>query len=329
MEFRKIAGTETKTSRIGLGTWAIGGSEWGGTDEKKSIDTILSALDKGINFIDTAFAYGAGKSEEIIGKALKESGMREKVVLATKTGLEKHNGEAIRNSTKERILKEIEDSLQRLQVDYIDLYQVHWPDPLVPIEETAEVLEKIKEEGKIRFPAVSNYSVEQMKKFSAAARLYSNQMPYNIFEREIEKDVLPHCKMNDISVVAYGALCRGLLSGKMSKDRDFGEGDIRNVDPKFQEPRFEQYLKAVDKIEKFAKENYNKSVLAFSVRWILDMGIDFALWGARKPEQLNVIEEIFGWTIDDAGKIYIDEILKETIKDPVGPEFMAPGTRKQ
>ncbi len=329
MEFRKIAATDEKTSRIGLGTWAIGGSEWGGTDEKKSIDTILSALDKGINFIDTAFAYGSGKSEEIIGKALKEYGSRDKVVLATKVALEKHDGEAIRNSTKERILKEIDDSLRRLQVDYIDLYQVHWPDPLVPIEETAEVMEKIRAEGKIRFPAVSNYSVEEMGKFNTVTRLHSNQMPYNIFERGIEDDVLPYCKKNDISVIAYGALCRGLLSGKMDKKREFGEGDIRNVDPKFQEPRFDQYLKAVDKIEKFAKENYSKSVLAFSVRWILDMGIDFALWGARKPEQLDVIEEVFGWTIDDAGKIFIDDILKETIKDPVGPEFMAPGTRKQ
>lgn len=329
MEFRKIEGTEAKTSRIGLGTWAIGGSEWGGTDEKKSIDTILTALDKGINFIDTAFAYGAGKSEEIIGKALKEYGNREDIVLATKTALEKRDGEAIRNSSKERIIKEVDDSLQRLQVEYIDLYQVHWPDPLVPIEETAEVMKQLKDEGKIRFPGVSNYSVDDMEKFSQVTRLHSNQMPYNLLERGIEENVIPYCVKNDVSLIAYGALCRGLLSGKMNKERNFGEGDIRNVDPKFQEPRFDQYLRAVDEIEKFSRENYDKSVLAFSVRWILDMGIDFALWGARKPEQLDVIKEIFGWQIDDAGKIFIDNILKETIKDPVGPEFMAPGTRKE
>jgi len=325
MEYIKISGTDVKVSRIGLGTWAIGGWMWGETNEEESIRTIHAALDKGINLIDTAPIYGFGRSEEIVGKAVEEYGDRENIIIATKVGLEWKNENIFRNSAKERIFKEIEDSLKRLRTDYIDIYQVHWPDPSVPIEETAEAMKQLMEEEKIRAIGVSNYSPKQMDKFHEVAPLYTSQPPYNLFERGIEDDVLPYCQKNSITLVTYGALCRGLLTGKMKPDTNFRGDDLRKIDPKFKPPRYQQYLDAVKKLDDFAQKNYNKRVLHLAVRWILDLlGTGVALWGARKPEQMESVDEVMGWKLDDRAKRQIDSILEETIKDPVGPEFMAP-----
>src|SRR5690349_610885 len=175
MEYTVISGTEMNVSRIAQGTWAIGGWMWGGTDERESIRTIHAALDKGINLIDTAPVYGFGVSEEIVGKAIEERGHREKVFIATKVGLEWHNGSVSRNSSRDRIRKEVEDSLRRLRTDYIDIYQVHWPDLAVPIEETAQTMQALLKEGLIRAIGVSNYSVEQMKQFASVAELHTVQ----------------------------------------------------------------------------------------------------------------------------------------------------------
>lgn len=329
MEIITIKNTDIKTSRIALGTWAIGGWMWGGSQERESIDTIHAALDNGINTIDTAPVYGFGKSEEIVGKAIKEYGQRDKIIIATKVGLEWTDDEKVyRNSTKKRIIKEIDDSLRRLQTDYIDIYQVHWPDINTSFQETAETLNYLLDKGKIRAIGVSNYSPEQMEEFRKYASLHSNQPPYNLFERQIENDILPFSKDNGIAILAYGALCRGMLSGKMSKDRDFQGDDLRKYDPKFKEPEFEQYLAAVDELDKFTKENYNRTVLELSVRWILDKGVEIAIWGARKPSQIEHIENAMGWSIDDYAMQEIEKILKKNIQNPVGPEFMAPPTKK-
>src|SRR4030088_1927127 len=166
-------------SRIGLGTWAIGGSMWGGTDEKDAIQTLQHSIDNGINLIDTAPAYGFGNSEEIVGKALAEGGRRDKAVVATKVALELVDGNVYRNSTPARIKAEVEDSLRRLRTDRIDLYQVHWPDPHVPQEETAAELEKLRREGKVLAIGVSNYSPALMDTFRWNARLSAVQSPYN------------------------------------------------------------------------------------------------------------------------------------------------------
>ncbi|MCP8305277.1 MAG: aldo/keto reductase [archaeon] len=329
MEYTKISGTNIKVSYIGLGTWAIGGWMWGGTDEKESILTIHAALDKGINLIDTAPVYGFGLSEKIVGRAVEEYGDRENIIIATKVGIEWKNGETFRNSTKKRIFKEIEDSLKRLRTDYIDIYQVHWPDPLVPIGETAKAMKQLMKEGKIRAIGVSNYSPEQMEKFRKVAPLHTSQPPYNLFERGIEDDVLPYCQKNDITLLTYGALCRGLLSGKMKPDTKFSGDDLRKIDPKFKPPLYQQYLDAIKKLDDFAQKNYNKRVLHLAIRWILDQPItSVALWGARKPEQMEPVDEVMGWKLDGKAKRQIDSILEETIKDPVGPEFMAPPSRK-
>ena len=228
IEYTTLGTSGIEVSKVCLGTWAIGGWMWGGTDEKESIETIRTVIDRGIHFVDTAPVYGFGRSEEIVGKALKGYIPRDQVVIATKVGLEwSDSGKVFRNSTRQRLLKEVDDSLRRLQVDYIDLYQVHWPDPLVPFEETAEVMNELLEAGKIRAIGVSNYSPEQMDAFRKGAPLHSIQPPYNLFERQIEEDILPYAKQHKMAVMAYGSICRGLLSGKMSADRSFDGDDLR------------------------------------------------------------------------------------------------------
>ncbi|MGD0739457.1 MAG: aldo/keto reductase [Terracidiphilus sp.] len=325
MEVINIGGSVLRSSRIGLGTWAMGGWMWGGTDEDESIRTIHAALDKGITLIDTAPVYGFGHSEEIVGKAIEKWGKRDQVLIATKAGLEWREKEVFRNASAKRINKEIEDSLRRLKTSYIDLYQVHWPDPLVQIEETADAMRRLHESGKIRAIGVSNFSPEQMDAFRAVAPLHSNQPPCNLFERQIEKDVLPYTHRNHIDTLAYGALCRGLLSGKMRPDSKFTGDDLRKVDPKFQPPRFEQYLKAVDRLDQFAQEAYGKRVIHLAVRWLLDQpGVSVALWGARHPQQVSPLDDMLGWSLSAEAMRTVDKILRETVADPVGPEFMAP-----
>src|ERR1700716_3504331 len=248
MEFAEIPGTSLKVSRCAIGTWAIGGWMWGGTDEAESIATIRAAVEHGINVIDTAPAYGFGRSEEIVGKAIAEGQLRSRVLVATKTGLEWDGGRVFRNASRARILQEIDDSLRRLRTDYIDIYQVHWPDPLVTIEETAEAMHTVFEQSKIRAIGVSNFSVGQMERFRRVAPLHVLQPPYNLFERGIEADILPYCVKHKIATFGYGALCRGLLSGRMRADSKFEGDDLRRTDPKFQQPRFAQYLAAVERL---------------------------------------------------------------------------------
>ena len=194
MERIAIGKSGLTTSRIGLGTWAIGGWMWGGTDEIQSIATIRSAVERGISLIDTAPVYGFGRSEEIVGKALAEGALRDKIQIATKVGVGWKDDALYRDSRPARIRKEIEDSLRRLRTDYIDLYQVHWPDLETPIAETARTLEDLRREGKIRAIGVSNYAPPQMDAFRSVARLDAVQPPYNLFERDIDKDVLPYAK---------------------------------------------------------------------------------------------------------------------------------------
>jgi aryl-alcohol dehydrogenase-like predicted oxidoreductase len=328
MEQIALGSSGLKTSRIGLGTWAIGGWMWGGTDEAQSIATIRSAIEHGVTLIDTAPVYGFGHSEEIVGKALADSSLRDKVTIATKVGLAWKDGAIYRDSRPGRIRKEIEDSLRRLRTDVIDLYQVHWPDLETPIEETALTLEELRRQGKIRAIGVSNYSPKQMDDFRAAAELHAVQPPYNLFEREIDEDVLPYAKRTDLAVLSYGALCRGLLSGRMNRNTQFEGDDLRKVDPKFQGERFIQYLAAVDELNQLAQERFGKSVLALAVRWVLDQGPTIALWGARHPGQLDPIGEIEGWHIDAASREDINGIIARCVGDPVSPSFMAPPMRR-
>lgn len=322
MEFTQIH--SMKVSRIAIGTWAIGGWMWGGTEEKTAIQTLLKAFEKGINLVDTAPVYGFGVAEEIVGKALKQWGRKE-IRVATKVGLNwDHNHTLYRDSSRKRIHKEVEDSLKRLQVDAIDLYQVHWPDVDTPFAETAATLKELLDQGKIRTIGVSNFSLEQMQEFQKSAPIHTAQPPFNLFERELENTVLAYCLKEQIETLGYGSLCRGLLSGKMKKDTPFKGDDIRKKDPKFQEPAFSQYLQCVDKLDRWSKQKYQRPVLALAVRWALDKGIHVALWGARKPEQLKDIDSVWGWKLTPQDLKEIDQIVTESIPHPIGPEFMAP-----
>jgi aryl-alcohol dehydrogenase-like predicted oxidoreductase len=327
MEQLRIGDVGMASSRIGLGTWAMGGWMWGGGDDAEAIKTIRAALELGITLIDTAPAYGFGRSEEIVGRAIAEHGGRERVLIATKVGLGWRAGAVYRDASAERIRVEIEDSLRRLQTSYIDIYQVHWPDPLVPVQETATALRQLFERGAIRAIGVSNFSPEQMQLFQTVAPLHVVQSPYNLFERAIEHDVLPYAVDGGLTVLAYGALCRGLLSGRMRRDTKFTGDDLRQTDPKFQPRRYGQYLEAVARLDRLAHERYGKNVLALAVRFILDQGPTIALWGARRPDQLSPIGDVLDWRLDEETRADIDRILAATITDPVGPEFMAPPAR--
>jgi aryl-alcohol dehydrogenase-like predicted oxidoreductase len=327
MEYARIPGTSLDVSRVALGTWAIGGWMWGGTDEAESIATIREAVEHGINLIDTAPVYGFGRSEEIVGKAIAHENLRARVRIATKVGLEWERGSVFRNASRARILEEFKASLRRLQTDHIDIYQVHWPDPRVPIEEVAEAMGMLFEQGKIGAIGVSNFSVLQMERFRRVAPLHVLQPPYSLFEREIEAEILPYCRKNKIATFGYGALCRGLLSGRMRADTKFEGDDLRRTDPKFQQPRFAQYLAAVERLDQLARRRFGKRVIHLAVRWMLDQGITSALWGARHPAQLQPVDEVNGWWLDAPAMAEIDRILAATISDPVGPEFMAPPAR--
>lgn len=325
MEYTRIPHCNFDISRIALGTWSIGGFGWGGSDDGQSLATIRLALEKGINLIDTAPVYGKGHSEELVGQALAEDGRRDSVCIATKFGLTYDSDNIGVNSSPARIRKELGDSLRRLRTDYIDVYQVHWPDTSVPFEQTAEALLGLLNQGKIRAIGVSNFSAQQMDEFRRTAPIHAAQPPYNLFERAIERDVLPCSHKHSIAVLAYGPLCRGLLSGRMRPDTKFGDDDVRNVDPKFQPPRYPEYLEAVSRLDRFAQEKYGKRVIHLALRWVLDQpGVSVALFGGRKPEHLAAIDGVLGWKLDESAMKDIDRIVKECVKDPIGPEFLAP-----
>jgi aryl-alcohol dehydrogenase-like predicted oxidoreductase len=332
METTTIAGVQV--SRIGLGTWEIGGTEWGAVPDDVAIATCLGALESGINLIDTAPIYGHGRSEEIIGKAMRAHGRREAFFIATKAGLDWNERGVFANSTAARLRTELEGSLRRLGTDYIDLYQVHWSDTRTPIAETAALLAEFQREGKVRALGVSNFSVAQMEEFRAVAPLASNQPPYNIFDRAIEccahgENLLSWCKDHNIAILTWSTLCRSLLAGRVTRGMKFDEGDIRRVDPKFQEPRFSQYITAVERLAALAKEHYGKSVLELAVRWVLDRpGVSVALWGAKRPEQLDAVSGVLDWKLDAAAMAEIDRIVKESVTDPVGPEYLTPKVRE-
>jgi len=330
MEFIELAGKSV--SRIGLGTWAIGGLEWGAVSHADAVATCLGALDRGINFIDTAPIYGHGRSEEIVGKAIRDYGSREAFFIATKCGLNwdiaPGQPGVFADSTPARLRLELEDSLRRLGIDCIDLYQVHWPDSLIPVEETATLLASFVREGKVRALGVSNFSIAQMQAFRSIAPIVSNQPPYNLFERQIDAETLPWCEQNSVAVLTYSSLCRSLLGGRLTPETTFPADDIRSVDPKFQKPRFTQYLAAVSRLSAFAKFNYGKSVLELAARWVLDRpGVSVALWGAKRPEQLNAVSGVVGWRLGKPAMAEIDRIVAECITDPIGPDYLTPDAR--
>jgi len=296
VEYRRLGKSELNISAVGLGCWAIGGWWWGGTDVNESITAIRKALDVGINFIDTAPAYGWGLSEEIVGRALE--GRRDRAIIATKCGLiwdqargqfyfESEGHRVFRHSGKERILSDAEASLRRLRTDRIDLYQVHWPDPTTPFEETMEALVTLLDQGKIRAIGVSNFTVAQHLECLKHGPLHSSQPRYNMLDRRIGKDVLPFCRKRKIGVVAYSPIEQGILTGKVTVERRFAAGDYRTQRPWFQERNLRRVLGFLDRIRPIAEE-HGKSLTQLAIAWVLaHPGITSAIVGARRPDQVE------------------------------------------
>ena len=285
MQYRELGGSGIKISIVALGCWAMGGSHgWRYQEDKDSIDTIHRALDIGINFIDTAPVYGYGRADEIVGKALRNR--REKVILATKVGISWGKDGEYRNATRERVFEEIEESLRRLQTDYIDLYQVHWPDPKTPIEETATALSELLKKGKIRAAGISNYAVEEMKEFMKYCPLASLQPFYNMFGREIDKKILPFCQENDIGIIAYSPLYNGILTGKFFRGAEIPD-DLRRNNLELKGKRFDINLKAIKKLDEIARK-YNHSLAQLAISWVISQpGITSAICGARRTSQIE------------------------------------------
>lgn len=325
MERRILPGTDRSVSVIGLGTWVAGGSMWGGSEPRLIAKAIEKALELGIDLIDTAPVYGFGRSEEVVGAALIDQGVRDQVFLATKCGLAWDDGGRVyRDSSPEAVRRDVEASLKRLQTDRLDLVQIHWPDPRTQIADTILELETLRSEGKLLYYGVSNYSAENLAEAVAAGRPVVNQLPYNLLEREIEEETLPFCQSNQVGIFAYGAICRGLLTGKFRKGTTFPASDLRHSDPKFQEPRFSRYLNVLDRLRPIAYAR-NKNLAQLAVRWILDQpGITAALWGARSPSQIAEAAGSMGWKLSPGELEGIDRIIREEVPEPIDASFMEP-----
>ncbi|MBS1957271.1 MAG: aldo/keto reductase [Cyanobacteria bacterium SZAS-4] len=298
MQHRKLGASDINASVITYGAWAIGGTMWGGTDEKASIESIQASIDAGVTTIDTAPIYGYGYSEELVAKAIKDR--RDQVQILTKFGLRwdatdgehffdlDEKGKTIniyKNARKQSILKECDDSLRRLKTDYIDLYQCHWRDTTTPLEETMEACAQLLKEGKVRAIGVSNFTAADIAKCNSIVPIASNQPPYSMVLRDIEKDVLPYCRDHDIATVVYSPLQRGLLTGKFKPDHKFAQGDHRASTPQFQPAFIERVNKFLEELKPMA-ERHSTTLGNIVLNWTIQQpGITIALVGARDAAQ--------------------------------------------
>ena len=300
MEYRKLGTSELELSVISFGAWAAGGWMWGGNDRKDAVKAIRASYDLGVTSVDTAPAYGQGLSEEIVGEAIKDL-PRDKVQLLTKFGLrwdiakgelsfkskDNHGRdiEIYRYAGKESIIEECENSLRRLGTDYIDLYQIHWPDKTTLIAESMEAVAQLMQQGKVRYAGVCNYNAEQLKEAQKYVHLVSNQVPYSMIKRDIEKETVPYCLQNNLSILAYSPLERGLLTGKMKPGHQFAHGDHRVNLYYFKDENIKRTNAFLAKIKPLAAEK-NVALSKLVLRWTIEQkGITIALAGARNASQ--------------------------------------------
>jgi len=299
MEYRQLGQTDVKVTSITLGAWAIGGWMWGGQDEQAALDAIHTSIDAGVTTIDTAAIYGYGASENLVGKAI--AGMRDKVQILTKYGLRWDSDEGVfsfewteeqtgtvkiyKNSRKKSVIYECEQSLKRLQTDYIDLYQCHWRDDSTPIEETMEAMERLIDAGKIRAAGVSNFNVQDMTDCMRIIPLASSQPPYSMVNRGIEADVLPWCRENGVGVIVYSPLQRGLLTGKITDNYVFNTGDHRAGNAFFKPANVRKVNALLEEIRPIA-EAHSATLAQLAIAWTISQpGITAALVGARNARQ--------------------------------------------
>ncbi|MCF6159082.1 MAG: aldo/keto reductase [wastewater metagenome] len=301
MNYITLPSTDLKISTIGLGTWVFGSSHWSGAEKKDCINAAHAAIEHGVNFIDTAPIYGDGLSEEIIGEVLKSN--RNRIIVATKCGLIKDGKRITFNLSPESIEKEVEASLRRLQIDCIDLYQCHWPDPDTPIEKTMSTLLQLQSQGKIRHIGISNFDLDLLKNALSFAPVVSLQVQYSLLNRSIEKDLLPFCREKQIGILAYGPLGGGILSGKYHKQPHFTSSDARNFFYKFyQSKQFEQIQTSLEKLKEIERPLYQ-----IAINYIRQKeGITSVLVGCRNREQALTNTESVQWDLSPEQVAFIE-----------------------
>jgi len=327
MEDTQFGQTDLRVSKISYGTWQFGG-DWGRVERSQwetGKATVQKALELGINFFDTAQAYGFGMAERMLGEALQPylKGLREDIVLSTKGGLRMEGDKLLRDASAFWIRQGVEQSLRNLGFDYIDLYQIHWPDPNTPFEETASTLDQLIHEGKIRYVGVSNYNVEQMRAFEKTRKLDALQPPYSLFRRDIEQDILPYTQEQGIGVLVYGPLAHGLLAGTFTSQTSFAADDWRNKSEIFHGKIFQRNLAVVEQLKHLAEQE-GMTVAQLAIAWVLAQpGIDVAIVGARNPEQLEQTARAGEIHLTQATLREIERIMREAV--PIGgpaPEGM-------
>jgi aryl-alcohol dehydrogenase-like predicted oxidoreductase len=312
---RRLGPTDLHLSSIGLGTWALGGVwqyGWGPQDEQESVVAIRRALELGVNWIDTASAYGLGRSEEVVGRTIQ--GLVEKPIIATKCGrVWNETGKIFGNLKRESIRAEAESSLTRLKIDTIDLYQIHWPDPDEDIEEAWEAMAELVKEGKVRYLGVSNFSVEQLKRIQPIHPVASLQPPYSMLARGVEADLLAYCAANNMGVIPYSPMQKGLLTGKITRERvrNLHESDHRRRDSNFREPRLSANLELVDALRVVA-ERRGKTLAQLAIAWVLRRPeVTAAIVGARRASQIEETVGVGEWVLSQEDIGFIEALLDD------------------
>lgn len=324
MEQIRLGRSGLKVSRLAFGTWQLGG-EWGPTDEAQAIAAIRRAADKGVTLFDTAQGYGFGASEQLLAKALEDI-PRDRVVIATKGGLRRTGDGLVRDASPAWIRKGVDESLQALGSDYIDLYQVHWPDPATPFEETAGALAELVALGKIRHVGVSNFDAEQMEAFSAVLPVETLQPPYHLFRRGIEETILPYTTAHDVGVLVYGPLAHGLLGGRLTEDTAFPASDWRGSSPDFSGATFRKNLAAVDRLGHLAGD-LGVTLGQLAVAWTLaNPAVHVAIVGTRDPRHVDEAVEAVTIQLDEEVIGRIDQIMADT-SAVIGPSPEMRGPR--
>ncbi|OUL33551.1 aldo/keto reductase [Nostoc sp. T09] len=294
MKTKQLGNSELQITPIGFGAWAIGGGDWafgwGAQDDQQSIAAINRALDLGVNWIDTAAIYGLGHSEEVVAQALK--GRAERPYIFTKCSMIwNEKGEIGRSLKADSVRREVEASLRRLNIETIDLYQIHWPNPDAELEEGWKTLSQLKDEGKVRYIGVSNFNVEQLKRAQEIAPITSLQPPYSLGKRDVEKDILPFCKENNIGVIVYSPMQSGLLTGAMTHERvaNLPDDDWRKNSSEFQEPRLSRNLKLVEVLQHIGQQ-HGRSPGEVAIAWTLNNpAVTAAIVGGRNSKQVEGI----------------------------------------
>jgi aryl-alcohol dehydrogenase-like predicted oxidoreductase len=313
MRTTRLGKTDMTVSAIALGTWAFGG-DWGPFDEREATGTIQRAVEVGVTLFDTAQGYGFGVAERLLGAALWKVARREDVVVATKGGLRMDGDRLVRDASAAWLRAGAEASLRNLGTDYIDLYQVHWPDLHTPPEETADALEQLVAEGKVRHVGVSNYDAKQIDELARFGRVETLQPPYHMFHRDIEDELLPYAAEHDIGVLVYGPLAHGILSGTMTPATAFPADDWRSHNPDFQGERFARNLAVVERLQAFALDR-GVTLPQLAVAWALATpAVDVAIVGARTPSQLDGLAPAADVVLTADDRAELDQALAPSVR---------------